>query len=241
VAVSRLILLYGMEGANVDAFVTYYYTVDASPDTVITMQALRESYLYCKGINSTTVASYALNAHTVTTDRETILKLAPCLTDALLAEWYALGIPSTAYITYTCYPALPETFTLNMASANAPQYTTNAVIKQGHRMRFKVSGSFTDSDVANEIRDFFYLHNTLTGVKTFEPTMFNIGHATTQDPTQAEVPFSPSHVYDITVDIPATAGSSTMTIIRDNGTSFVLPNVSGILSFELIDLGEYVV
>jgi len=65
VAESRLILLYGLEaGANLTAFVNYYWTVDPTPDTVILLLEVLDSMFFCRGLS----ALYETGIDTPSTD-----------------------------------------------------------------------------------------------------------------------------------------------------------------------------
>lgn len=240
-AVSRLNLIYGMTGPNVDAFVNYYYTVTPAPDLAIVCSSALDGQFFCKGLSSQTFSNYALKTHTPDTERETLLKLSPCLTDEILNGWFQIGVevPSTAYETYSCVPIPVEEFDLNMASAATPQYTTNGVWKAGHRYLVEISNTFTDTDNPTYTGDGMYNFNSADGSKTFLPPNFNFSGSVAA-PTQAQVPYESSHIYAFTVEKAAGSGNAAG-IISKSGGVMVIPNRTGTLHFKITDLGEFAV
>lgn len=231
-AVSRLSLLYGLEGANVDAFVNYYYTVDASPDTVITLLSILDSYFYCRGLNYNNFSKYILKEHTPTTDRETLLKFAPCLTPELLSQWYESGIdtPSTTYQENSCVPSKPETMpTITSFGTN---YQSQTSWKKYHRLRITTNGLLTDN--SGHKRDFWYYDGAAAN-PVFVPASTSIqqGVGITK-PTINQVPFSATGTYVFTLDL----GSSDGVMIFNLAAGGTFVGGTGGINVTIEDLGE---
>lgn len=223
----------------VDFLADYWAARTAAESFVAAFTTVLDGKLFCKGNTKLILSDWIYETYTNESQKDMALYLKRAIAQQQMDDWYAFGqqTPSTAYIAYSCTPAAIEEFQLDMSTANNVQYTTNAVYKTSHRLLIEVEGSFVDSDVANTIQDFFYEANTVTGVKTFLPSMFAINGAGITEPNQAQVPYSPTHKYAVTVDIPSTS-SGTIIFGRDND-AYALPNVSGILTFKITDLGEY--
>lgn len=239
-AAERLVLIYGLEEAKAQAFATYWYTTYMNSQGTVTLnEATLDGMMFCKGISLKTFSEYIFEAHATPAEQPVLVEFVQALDDSLLAEWYQSGleVPSTDYIAYSCTKVKDETFPFDMSLANAPQYTTSESWKAGHRFLVKVSGSFVDADVPNVVYDGMYEHNTLTGAKIFKPLNFNSAGGVVQ-PTQAQVPFEPSHSYQFTVDKAPTAASGSCIITADNGSA-TIPNVTGTLTVTIQDLGEF--
>ena len=238
---------YLCDTALMDAAIAQYWANRAaSVARIVSLTtATLDAALYCKGVSKATINNVIIGTAGAPVEAkiETV-DLVAALLDEQLDAWFAAGVlvPSTAYIAYSCTKVDIEEFTLDMSASNFPQYTTNAIYKASHRTLFEVSGSFVDSDVANTIQDFFYTVNTSTGVKTFLGSQFLIQGGNLTEPSQAQVPYEPSHIYAVTIDNPSagSGGGGVMTVGRDNDT-FTIPNVTGILTFKITDLGEYTV
>ena len=113
---------------------------------------------------------------------------------------------------------------------------TAGVWKQNHRFRCIISGSFTDSDTPDIVRDFFWEHNTATGVKTFRNSNPFISGATSGAHNAAEVPFEASHNYNVIVEKTGATGAC---IVSCDNAPFNLPNTVGSITVDIEDLGEF--
>jgi hypothetical protein len=234
---------YSTDSNDFDAAIADYYAYRAT--SVVSFIVLDEDelseILFCSDLDISAAIAYVMNLPEVFAERNIVAELFISISDEQKAKWIAKGqgLPSTEYKIYGCTPVPYEEITLDMASANFPQKTTNSVHKEGHRIQFDISGSFTDVDNPNIVQDFFYEHNTATDGKTFLPGQFQIQRSGLAEPTQSEVPFEPSHEYHFTIDISPTGGLSAIIVGRDNGV-FALPNTTGTLLIKITDLGEYV-
>jgi len=239
---SRLLKIYKwVSDAECSAFVNDYYAARAGALAFITTWATSlDSKMYCKGHTKQQIFDWIYDTY-VTSQQDMSLDLCTAIADEQIALWYAYGqqTPSTAYLEYSCTKIQFEEFTFNMALANAPAYTTNGVWKGGHRFLVEISGSYADSDLPDLLGDGMYFLVPSTGVKTYSPLSFNFGGAVTA-PVQAQVPYSAAHVYSFTVEKLVGSGSAAGIITRDNG-SMTIPNVTGILTVKITDLGEFAV
>lgn len=236
-AQTRLKNLYVLNEAAADAFVAYWYANGAGQD-IISLHPDLKSMLFCKGSNVQTLALYTYGEHSPATEIPYLEMLMPALTEEQFSLWFDAGsqIPSTEYITYSCTKIQTEELTFDMSTQNNPQLVTNGFWKPGHRMLIEVEGTYADSDLANVVGDGMYFHNTSTGVKTFSTLVFATSGVT--NPTEAQVPFSANHKYAFTLDKTRGSVAAAVTIGRDNG-SMNLPNVSGLVTVKITDLGEY--
>lgn len=197
-----------------------------------------DSALFCKGVSKQTINTVIIAITAVTIEaRQNAVSIINSLTDEQLSDWYArgAGVPSTAYLTYSCTKNLTETFTLDFALAESFTFPFSSMLKANHRYLIEAVGSFVDTDVANVVQDFFWKIDTSTGVKTF--IGFTLSVSGTTNATQAQVPYQPSHKYAWSFD---KTGDDFGSFTKANDV-FVLPNVSGIVTVTLTDLGEFTV
>lgn len=235
---SRLATLYGFDPVLIDEWVDYYWNVDATPDTVITLLNTLDSEFFCRGLSSETFANYALNKHVITTDRETLFKLAPQLTQELLNKWYETGTDTMAtdYLAYSCVKIPSYEFTLQIGvTLNDP-----VVLKANHRYEVIASGHMLDS-ADGDIQDAWF-RKTTAGLPVFSNSDFNIqiGGASKTDPTTFEVTYDPvNHRYIHTVDLGASSVGAQWTWNRNAGmTAGTTTSPSGGLLVKVRDLGE---
>jgi hypothetical protein len=218
--------------------IQHYFSYRAS-NGAYTIPTSLDSSFFCKGLTLGTMSEWALSVPPAALD-DCFINLYKSLEQAQLNEWFDKGksVPSTAYQSYSCTKIKTETFQLDMSTSNAPSYVTNGVWKAGHRYLIEAEGSYSDSDAAHVIGDAMYFHNTTTGAKTFSTLNFNFDGSISV-PSQALVPFSADHKYAFTIERNVGAGDASRSISRDNGSDMNLPNVTGIISIKISDLGEF--
>lgn len=239
-AEDRLVLLYGFEQANANVFAQYYYTVYAGATGVITLnESTLDSLFFCRGVSIATFSKYIFESHATAGEVPALEVLAENLNQQQLTNWFNEGtqFPATKYLIYSCTKIATEEATLDMSTAETVTVNLSGVWKNNHRYRVQVSGTFTDSDNADVINDAFWSINTSTGVKTFQGASF-ISTAGVVNLTSAEVPYQPSHAYNVIVE--KTGGSASGQLSRSNAP-FDLPNTTGILTAIITDEGEFVV
>lgn len=235
----RLSAVYSLN-ESMEAAVTEFRTDYLAPIPVIEEFAdTLDSHLYCEGTNLQSIAAYIVGLSVTANEIETALLINGGFEDKQISDWYNRGadVPSTDYLAYPCVPIAAEELTFDMSTANNPTRQTSGVWKKGHRFLIEASGSYQDSDLPNLVGDGMYFHDTSTGVKTFNSLAFT-GTGGVTPPLQAEVPFSPTHVYRFTVDKDPTSLDNLCTIGRDNG-AMSTPNVSGTLTVKITDLGQF--
>lgn len=235
---NRLATLYGFDPTTIDEWVDYYWNVDATPDTVITLLTSLDSEFFCRGLSSETFANYALNKHVITTDRETLFQLAPHLSQELLNKWFETGTDtmSTDYLAYSCVKIPSYEFTLQIGVAlNDP-----VVLKANHRYEIIASGHMLDSSDGSIQDAWFY--KTTAAQPVFSNSDFNIqiGGAVKIDPTTFEVTYDAvNHRYIHTVDMGAISAGAQWTWNRNSGMAAgTTTSPSGGLLVKVRDLGE---
>lgn len=239
-AEDRLQLLYGFEQAAANTFANYWYTVYMNSSGAVTLdESLLDSLFFCRGLSIATFSKYIFETHTPAAEIAVLEVLAENLTQEQLNTWFNEGLstPMTKYVTYSCTRIDEESATMNMASAEIVTVNLSGVWKKDHRYRIRASGTFTDSDNPGIIKDAFWSIDTSTGVKTFEGSAV-IATSGVAALTQAEVPYSPSHVYNVIVE---KTNIASVGILTRNNNPFNLPNTTGTLTFTITDEGEYVV
>lgn len=238
-AEDRLVNLYEFEPANANNLASYWYDVYQNASGAVDLNdSVLDGLFYCKGVSLTTFARYIYEHHSTAAELPVLEIFLESLTQAQLDNWFAEGtaVPSKAYETYSCTLIDPEQVTLNMSTAEIVQVATAGVWKQNHRFRCIISGSFTDSDTPDIVRDFFWEHNTATGVKTFRNSNPFISGATSGAHNAAEVPFEASHNYNVIVEKTGATGAC---IVSCDNAPFNLPNTVGSITVDIEDLGEF--
>lgn len=228
---------YNVDSAKADIAVNEWWTARAALSPVPSdMGVGLDQKLFCKGVTKQNVISYILDG---SLPKPLTIFVADAVNEAQYDTWFNFGLetPSLAYIGYSCTPIATEEFTLDMSTSNNPSYVTSGLWKEGHRYLIEVSGTYQDADLPNLRGDAMYFEALDTGIKTFSVMNFNYDGSITT-PTQVQVPFQPSHVYAFTIEKNVGSGNSTRTISRDNG-SMTIPNVTGILTVKITDLGEF--
>ena len=225
-----------------DEAVAGYYDVRAalfSDYIALNVNEIAEVY-YCSNGSIEAVCEYILDlAAPSETARFNIVELFKALATSQYAAWEAAGaeVPSLVYIGYGCTPIPYEEITLDMSTSNNPSKTTNGVWKEGHRYLIEASGSYVDTDVPDLVGDAMYFYVPSTGVKTFSTLNFNFDGSITV-PTQIQVPYAADHKYRFTIEKNPGSGNASRAISRDNG-GMNLPNVSGLLTIKITDLGKF--
>jgi hypothetical protein len=237
-AEDRLVLLYGFGQGSANVFVNYWYTVYMNSSGAVTLlEATLDGLFYCKGVSKQTLAKYIYEVHATAAEVPVLEVFAENITEEMMNAFFltGTGTPSTAYETYSCTPIDDETVLLNMSGASPVQVTTAGVWKQNHAMRIRSSGTFTDPDFPTIIKDMYWSHNTATGVKTFENAgAFNSSGV--PGLTSAEVPFEPTHEYNVIV---RKTGSASACIVGRASTGFTAGNITGTITNEITDEGEF--
>lgn len=221
--------------AEMDLAITGYYTYRATNNRLLfATSADFERYLYCNGANEQGITRWLFDVSTFTSPKlNVVYDILVGLADAFFSDYYSAGtqVPSTSYIQSACYPIATEEFTLDFSTAESFTVPLAGTWKDKHRYLIEASGSFADSDETNVTHDFFYSKNSATGVVTFEGFVLNVSGTTA--PIAANVPFQSSHSYAVTVDKTGTDGGN---FAKNNGTA-VAPNVTGIITVRITDLG----
>lgn len=239
-AADRLILLYGFEDTKANIFSTYYYATYAGAHGTITLnEDTLDSLFYCRGTSIATFSKYIYDNHATSGEVPALEVLAENLNPEQFANWFNEGTqyPATKYLVYSCTRIATEQATLDMSTAEIVTVSLSGVWKTNHRYRVQVSGTFTDSDNPNIISDAFWSVDTSTGIRTFQGANF-IATAGVVALTAAEVPYQPSHAYNVIVE--KTGGSAAGSLSRNNNP-MNLPNTTGILTAIVTDEGEFVV
>jgi len=235
-AKTRLLALYDLNQTEAEAFVDYYYTTYALPANSIGILSSIESYLYCDGLNTQSIARYVYDAHTPVGDKATIIKLLPALGNQLRL-WQNSGeqVPSSSYVSYSCVPVDDDSVDFINPLSTSGTITLNVTQKVFHRIRFTASGKTYNPDGLGGYQDFAYSVSA-AGVRTLLPNSTGMDYfgGVFVKPTSLELPFEPSGNYVFTRD--TIAGGIPQFRYRTSWGS----GGNGTISLELEDLGEYV-
>jgi hypothetical protein len=240
-AEDRLVNLYEFEQAKANVFSLYWYGVYTNSSGAVTLaESTLEGLFFCKGVSLPTLARYIYENHATALEVPVLEVFQENLNQSQLSAWFTEGsaTPATDYETYACTKIDTEIITMDMSTGDIVSKTTVGVWKRGHRMLIKISGTYADSDQPDLLGDGMYDIDTVTGVKIFNSIGFN--SSGTANPVQAKVPYEPSHVYAFTIDKSA-AGSDAVNQFQKNNGAMANPNVTGTLTIEITDLGEYTI
>lgn len=237
-AADRLVNLYQFESANATTFANYWYTVYQNSVGAVTLnETVLDGLFFCKGFTRETFASYIYKTHAPSTEVPVLEVFLENLNWQQMTDWFNQGVtvPSQEYYQYSCVPIENETLELDMSSAEIASITSVQSLKQNHRYKFRTYGQFTDTDNPNLVGDFYYMLDTLTGVKTYRSgNPFN--STGMNQPNANQVPYRADGDYTVILD--KIGGAAQVNIARDNAP-MNLPNVTGILTIEMEDLGEF--
>lgn len=235
-ASTRLQLLYGFPVADADDFAAYWYTVYMNSQGTVTLtQVVLDGFFFCKGVSKQTLSEYVYEQHPVSLEIPVLEQFVQFVPLEQMQSWYERGtlVPSTDYVLYSCTKIGTEQFTLNFALAESFTFPFAGILKGGHRYKITASGSFADADVPNVVQDFFWKHDTSTGVKTF--TGFTLSVSGTTNAVASQVPFQASHNYAWIFEKTGDDGGS----FTKTNDVFTNPNVVGTITVTLEDLGEF--
>jgi hypothetical protein len=238
-AVARLVNLYQFEAPQAVTFVDYWYNTYQNSSLQVTLDITNglDALFFCRGMTPQTLAYYIYNVHATAAEVPVLESFLDNFNWQQAEDWFTQGteVASQAYFEYSCVPIENETLTLDMSSAENPQKVSVQNLKQNHRYEFTTSGQFTDSDNPTLIGDFYYMHDTATGVKTYRSgNPFN--STGMNQPSASQVPWRADGVYKVIVD--KTGSANPVTVSRDNAP-MNLPNTTGILTIVMKDLGEF--
>jgi hypothetical protein len=230
---------FKMDLTALESAITEYWTDRAASKIQLTTidTLILDSALFCKGTSKQTINTVIVNTTSVSLEaRQNATSFVNALSEDQLSIWYELGteVPSTAYVQYSCVPIDTEEFIFDFSTANDLTVNLAGIWKANHRYLIEASGTFTDSDNPNIVKDFLWSRNTATGVSTFEGFTLNVSG--TDSPTSATVPYESSHTYAFTIDKDAANNGGNIT--KSNG-EFSLPNTAGIITLKITDLGEF--
>jgi hypothetical protein len=225
---------YSVNGDMATA-ITFYFGVLAAPPVgfsrpVIT--SLLTPYLYCKGLNRASIATYAIE--TFNTQVESMLLIINGLTQEQINAWYATGsqVLSTEYITFGCVPVPDDSFILPTPNTTSSVVSGTIANKLGHRLLFEASGKVFNPAADGAYVDFLY-NVSNTGVATLAGNTGALSSffGVVNKPTALEVPFEPSGIYRFTRD---TVGTGIMNLQRRS----TWVGTTGDILVSVKDLGE---
>lgn len=231
---------YPNDGAIMDTAITNYYAWRTTNSRILFNTSLSfEGYMFCNGYNELAFNRWLIDSSGYAEQKRVIVAgLVTGLADEFFTEAFAKGVkaPSTAYYAAPCTKVNEETLTLDMSLGETVQQTTIETWKANHRFKIRATGTFHDTDAPDWYGDAMYNYNIVTGVKVFNNIGFNSSGGVA-NPTQAQVPYNPSHVYEFTVDR-NNAADNICIIDKSNGSQMAVPNVSGIITITVTDLGD---
>lgn len=159
-------------------------------------------YMYCNGYDYNALARYIIDqSGYVPSKQQIVLKFWEALADSFFSHYFAEGAkkPTSGYLDAPCVPIEIQTL-LNLVFG-VQRATT--IVKAGHRMKFRWTGYALDAD--GDIQDTFW-YRTAAGVNSWQPPTFTHS-AGANLPSQIQVPYRSSHVYEYTIDLANLAGN----------------------------------
>lgn len=191
-------------------------------------------YLYCNGYDTTAqykwlqdVSGYAF------AKQQIIYGLWASLSTEFYTRYFAIGsqVPSNQYLDAACVPMPYQEF-LDILYASTRNLSP-AVAKGGHRLKIRVSGHYVDPD--GDIQDAFW-YRTAAGVLT--RSNFTFSHAAGANmPSDNQVPYNASHIYEYTIDLSTAASSWSVTFNRNAGMNVASTSPSGGFDIQITDVG----
>lgn len=226
------------ENALSSAISAYYAYRVANNRLLWDTSETQQNVLYCQGTNLQGWNKWFIDYSGFPAAKINVMSL---LSDALLPEFWdsyfeaGAKLPSTQYLDAPCVPIPPQTlegFTFDVARATS-------IVKANHRMKIRVEGYATDAD--GDIQDWFWYREEPSGVNTWTPATF-VHSAGNNLPSQTEVPYSSSHVYEYTIDL-ANLANNPITIDVNKHANFNAVGMVQNVPFKitLTDLGQHTI
>lgn len=184
---------------DMDAAIDAYYVWRASNGMIaFSSSAAFSLYLYCNGNDAFAAKRYMTDVSGYNLDKQNIVNfLINSLAPEFFSQYLAYGatVPSNGYLDAACVPmAYQEVLNIPYAST---RNLVPTLAKNGHRLLIEVSGYFNDPD--GDLQDAFW-YRTAAGVLTRSNFTFTNG-AGTNMPSDNQVPYNTSHVYQYTIDL----------------------------------------
>lgn len=223
------------DGGQMDAAMAGYWTWRAVPNSKISFVGsdIFYQYLYCNGNGEFAAKKYFIDLSGFALSKQNIINnLITGLSQEFFDENFEIGaqVPSTGYLAAACVPMPPQSFT--DIPYNSVRNLSPAIAKGGHRLRIKVSGHYVDG---SEIQDAFW-YRSAAGVLT--RSNFTFSHAAGSNmPTDDQVPYNSSHVYEYTIDLSTGTSSWSVTFNRNANMDVASTSPTNGFDIEITDLG----
>lgn len=234
----NLAIYFPVDETLLDAAVTEYYAYRATePRFLFDTSETQQNVMYCQGINRTGWNKWLIDYSGFNNYKlATVAGLTNSLSDKFWEDYASAGLklPSTQYLDAPCVPIKSQTlegFTFDVQRATT-------IVKANHRMRIKLEGYATDAD--GDIQDWLWFR-TIAGVNTWTPATF-VHSAGNNLPSQTEVPYNSSHIYEYTIDLQNLAGQPMLIDVNKNA-SFNAVGMTQNAPFKitLTDLGQHTI
>jgi hypothetical protein len=228
---------FDCDGALMDLAIDQYYTYRTTNGKLFfDVSSAMQLYMFCRSGGERAWSQWLSDQSGYPVIKISAMNaLSTALNDGFWNGYFADGAtkPSTQFLDASCVKIAPQTLT-NLVFAVA---RTTTPLKSQHRMLFKVKGYALDVD--GDIQDFFW-YRTAAGVNTFTTPTF-VHSAGSNLPSQNQVVYNASHVYEYTIDLQALNAIMTITMnkhanMNAAGLTYPVP-----FEIELIDLGEYAI
>jgi hypothetical protein len=220
-----------------DAVQAYYGYRDTNNRLIWDTSEGQQNVLFCQGANLTGWNKWLIDYSGFSAEKISVMsQLTNALAPAFWTNYFndGLELPSSQYLDAPCVPIDPQTLE-NLVFA---VQRSTSIVKANHRMRIRVEGYATDTD--GDIQDWFWFR-TAAGVNTFTTPTFTHS-AGSNLPSQTEVAYSPSHIYEYTVDLANLANNPILITLNKHANL----NATGLVytvpfKITLTDLGQHTI
>lgn len=213
----------------------YAWRLAGATQIAFTQTSAFPLYLYCNGYDYNALARWMIDqSGWVWSKQQIALKFWEALADSFFTHYFSLGSakPSNAYLDAACVPMPYQEF-IDVPYASVRNLSP-VIAKGGHRLKIRVSGYYVDPD--GDIQDPFW-YRTAAGVLTRSNFTFSHG-AGANMPSDNQVPYSPTHVYEYTIDLFNGSSSWSVTFNRNAGMNVASTSPTGGFDIQITDLGQ---
>lgn len=227
-------LLYPVDVPLMSDAIDAYFAYRATNARLLwAADATTAQYFYCNGFDKNAIARYFFTLGYTTQKYQIITNLVFALSELFFSHYYGIGIakPSNQYLDAACVPMAYQEY-LNVPYASTRNLSP-VIAKAGHRLLIQVSGYYNDPD--GDLQDAFW-YRTAAGVLTRSNFTFSHG-AGSNMPSDNQVVYNNSHVYEYTIDLFNGASSWSVTFNKNANMAVGSTSPTSGFTIKITDLG----
>lgn len=219
-----------------DGLTSYYSYRSTNAQLNLNFTSANQLFIYCHGSDQAAFNQWLIDSSGFPlTKINTMLKMILGLAPEFYSKYMADGAtkPSTAYVDGDCVPMKYQEYTGLLYGTLRNLLPT--VGKGGHRLYIEVEGYYSDPD--GDLQDAFW-YRTAAGTLARSNFTFTYG-AGANMPSDNQVPYSTTHAYAYTIDLPVGNNSWSVQFNRNAGMNVISSSPTSGFTIKITDLGQY--